>query len=91
MPRPTSASCLLLKEKGNGDVPLLSASLVRMTVRGCRVFVGSLTMSVSRSCVLLGLFVLAHFVMMPRLMVMMRGGGVVSGCLMVVLTRRMLR
>lgn len=39
---------------------------------------------------LLGLFVLASSVMVPRLMVMMRGGGVMGGRLMVVLTRRML-
>jgi hypothetical protein len=45
----------------------------------------------SRSCVLLRLFVLAEIVMMSRLMVMMRGGVVVSGRLVVMLTRRMLR
>jgi len=60
-------------------------------VCGCRVFVGGLAMFVSRGCVFLGLFVLAHLVMMPRLVVVVRGGGVVSGRLMVVLARRMLR
>ena len=62
-----------------------------MTVGGCGVFVGGLTMFLSGGGVLLGLFVLASGVMMPCLMVMMRGGGVVSGRLMVVLTRWMLR
>jgi hypothetical protein len=47
--------------------------------------VGKLAMFESRGCVLLCLFVFAEFVMMGRLMVMMRGGVVVM------LTRRMLR
>jgi hypothetical protein len=62
-----------------------------MTVGSRRVFVGGLAMFVSRSGVLLGVFVLAEFVMMVRLMVMMRGGMVVSGRQMVMLARRMLR
>jgi hypothetical protein len=62
-----------------------------MTV-GCRgVLVTGLAMFVSRSCVLLGVFVLAEIVMMRRLMVMMCGGVVVSGRLMVMLASRMLR
>ncbi len=40
---------------------------------------------------LLGIFVLTEIVMMGGLMVMMRGGVVVSGRLVVRLTRRMLR
>jgi hypothetical protein len=61
-----------------------------MTV-GCRgEFVTGLAMFVSRGCVLLGLFVLTLIVMMGRLMVMMRGGVMVSGRLVVMLTRRML-
>jgi hypothetical protein len=45
----------------------------------------------SRSRVLLRLFVLTEIVKMGRLMAMMRGGVVANGCLMVMLTRRMLR
>lgn len=55
------------------------------------MFVGLFAMFVSRSCMLLGVFVFAEIVMMGRLMVMMRGGVVVSGRLMMMLTRRMLR
>jgi hypothetical protein len=55
------------------------------------MFVGKLAMLESRSGVLLSLFVLAKTVMMGRLMVMMCGSMVVSGRLMVILTRRMLR
>jgi hypothetical protein len=55
------------------------------------MFVGKLAMVKSRSCMLLRLFVLAPFVMMGRLMVMMRGGVVVRGGDVVMLTRRMLR
>jgi hypothetical protein len=62
-----------------------------MTVGSRGVFVGKLAMVESRSCVLLRLLVLAEFVMMGRLVVMMRGSVVVSGRLMVMLTRRMLR
>jgi hypothetical protein len=62
-----------------------------MTVGGRGVFVGELAMSESRSGVFFRLFVLAEFVMMGRLMVVMSGSVVVSGRLMVMLTRRMLR
>lgn len=62
-----------------------------MTVGGRGVFVAGLAMFESRGCVLLGVFVLAKIVMMRRLMVMMRGGVVVSGRLMVMLASRMLR
>jgi hypothetical protein len=55
------------------------------------MLVGELAMLVSRGSVLLGVFVLAEIVMMGRLMVMMRGGVMVSGRLVVRLTRRMLR
>jgi hypothetical protein len=48
-------------------------------------------MLVSRSCVLLGIFVLAERVVMLGLMMMMRRGVVVSGRLMMMLTRWMLR
>jgi hypothetical protein len=54
------------------------------------MLVGKLAMVESRGGVLLRLFVLAEFVMMGRLMVMMRGGVVVSGSVVVMLTRRML-
>jgi hypothetical protein len=62
-----------------------------MTVGGRGVLVASLAMFKSRACVLLGVFVLPKIVMMGRLMVMMCGGVMLSGCLMVVLTRGMLR
>jgi uncharacterized membrane protein YedE/YeeE len=55
------------------------------------MFVGKLAMLESRGRVLLRLFVLAPFVMMGRLMVMMRGGVVVRGGGVVMLARRMLR
>ena len=55
------------------------------------MFVGLLTVFVSRSCVRLRLFVLALIVIVGRLMVVMRGGVVVSGCLVMVLPRRMVR
>jgi hypothetical protein len=48
-------------------------------------------MLMSRSCVLLGFVVLAEWVMMPGLMMMMRCGVVVSGRLMMMLMRWMLR
>ena len=48
-------------------------------------------MFMSRGRVLLRVVVLAEFVMVGRLMVMMRGGVVVSGRLVMMLTRRMLR
>jgi hypothetical protein len=52
---------------------------MRMSVGGRGVLVSELTMFTRRSCVLLGFFVLANRVMMLGLMVMMRGGVVVSG------------
>ena len=52
---------------------------------------GKLRMFESRSCVLLCLFVLAEIVIVGRVMVMMRGGVVVSRCAVVMLTRGMLR
>ena len=64
---------------------------MRMTVGSRGMFVGKLAMFESRSGVILRLFVLADIVMMGRLVVMMRGSVVVSGRLMVMLTRRMLR
>ena len=53
------------------------------------MFVGHLTVFLSCRRVLLGVLVLADSVMMGRLMVMMRGGVMVSSRLLVVLTRRM--
>ena len=72
-------------------IPLVSSSFVRMFVGSRGMFVGKLAMFESSSGVLLCLFVLAEIVMMGRLMVVMRGGVVVSGGLVVMLTRRMLR
>lgn len=62
-----------------------------MTVGSRCMFVGGFAMCESRGCMLLGIFVLTEIVMMGGLMVMMRGGVVVSGRLVVRLTRRMLR
>lgn len=67
----------------------LTPSLMGMLSRARGVFVSTLTVFVRRSCVLLGLFVLADRVMMFCLMVMMRGGMVVSGGLVMMFTRRM--
>jgi hypothetical protein len=53
------------------------------------VFVGELAMFMSCSRVLLGFFVLADRVMMLGLMVMVRGGVVMSGSLVMMLTCRM--
>jgi len=64
---------------------------MRMTVGSRGMFVGELAMFVSGGCVLLRLFVLAMIVVMGRLMMMMCGGVMVSGRLVVVLTRWMLR
>ena len=63
---------------------------MRLAVRGRRVLVALFALFLSRGRVLFRLFVLAHIVMMRCLMVMMRGGVVVSGSLMVMLARRML-
>ena len=71
--------------------PLVPTSLLRMPVGSRGMFVGEFAMFERRSYVLLRLFVLPDIVMMSRLMVMMRGGVVVCGCLMMMLTGRMLR
>ena len=71
--------------------PLVPSSFLRMIVGSRSMFVGELAMFVSRSGVLLRLFVLAEIVMMGRLMVMVRCSVVVSGRLMVMLTRWMLQ
>jgi hypothetical protein len=55
------------------------------------MFVGDLAMVESCNCVFLRVGVLSAVVQMGRLMVMMGGGVMVSGRLMVRLTRRMLR
>ena len=77
-----------------GRMPQSSAAAIRLFVR---VFVGGFRMAVSRlavlACsggVLFYVLVLAYGVMMSRLMVVMRGSVMVSGRLMVMLTRRML-
>jgi hypothetical protein len=62
-----------------------------MTVGSRRMFVRELAMFVSRSCVLLRLFVLAEIVKMSRLEMMMRSRLVVSRRQKVMLTRRLLR
>jgi hypothetical protein len=55
------------------------SSFMRMCVGSRRMFVRYITMLESRSCMLLCLRVLANSVMVLSLMVMMRGGMVVSG------------
>jgi hypothetical protein len=62
-----------------------------MAVGSRRMLVGDLAMLMSRGRVFLGLFVLVDIMKMGRLMVMMRGGVVMSGGLKVMLARRMLR
>src|SRR5260370_17477118 len=64
---------------------------MRMRVGRRSMFVSELAMFVSRSCVLLGFFVFAESVVMLGLMMMMRGGVVVSGRLVMMLTGWMLR
>jgi hypothetical protein len=53
---------------------------MRMSVGRRGMFVSKFAMFLSRSCVLLGFFVLAERVVMLGLMMMMRGGVVMSGC-----------
>jgi hypothetical protein len=55
------------------------------------MFVGKLAMFQRRFCVLLRLVVFADRMVMLSLMVVMRGGMVVGGRLVVMLTRRMFR
>ena len=55
------------------------------------MFVSKVAMFMSRSCVLLGFFVLAERMVMLGLMMMMRRGVVVSGRQMMMLMRWMLR
>jgi hypothetical protein len=55
------------------------------------MFMRQLAVLMSRSSVLLGIFVLAECVVMLGLMMMMRRGVVVSGRLMMMLTRWMFR
>jgi hypothetical protein len=62
---------------------------MRMSVGSGGVFVGKLAMFVSRSCVLLGLFVLAERMVMLGLNMVVRGGMVMSGRREMMLTRRM--
>ena len=50
-----------------------------MGVGGRRMLVGKLAMFVSRSCVLLGFFVLAERMVMLGLNMVVRGGMVMSG------------
>ncbi len=56
-----------------------------------RMFVGDFAMLMSRGRVFPCLFVLVEIVKMGRLMVMMRGGVVVSGRLKMMLARRKFR
>jgi hypothetical protein len=64
---------------------------MRFSVGSRGMFVSKLAMLMSRSCVVLGFVVLAECVVMLGLMMMMRRGVVVSGRLMMMLTRWMLR
>ncbi len=67
----------------------LGSSLMRMRVGSRRMFVSKLAVFMSRSCVLLGLFVLANRVMMLGLMMMVRSGVVMGSCMMMMLLRGM--
>jgi hypothetical protein len=71
--------------------PLGPSSFMRMTVGSRGMFVSELSMFKSRGCVLLGVVMLAEIVVMGSLMMMMCGSVMVSGCLVMMLTRRMLR
>jgi hypothetical protein len=62
---------------------------MRMSVGSGGVFVGKLAMFVSRSCVLLGLFVLAERMVMLGLNMVVRGSMVMTGRREMMLTRRM--
>jgi hypothetical protein len=64
-------------------------SFLGMFMRGRRVFMAGFAMFVSRLRMLFGFFMLAHVMMMSGLMVVMSGSVMVSGCLMMVLARRM--
>lgn len=63
--------------------------LVRETVGSRALLVSELAVFESRGCMLLGFVVLAEIVSVGGLMVMMRGGVMVSGRLVVMLARRM--
>jgi hypothetical protein len=65
-------------------------SLLRMSVSAHAVFVGLLAMFAGRSGVLLGLVLLAHRVVLLRLMMMMCGSVVVCGSEVMVFARRMM-
>jgi len=60
-------------------------------MRCCGMFVGLLAVFVCCGRVMLGLLVLANFMMMGGLVMMVRGRVVVSRCLMMMLAGRMLR
>ena len=72
-------------------IPTLASSLMRVSTSLCGMLVGKLAMVMSCRRVLFGLFVLANRVMVRRLMVMMRGGMVVTGRRVMMLMRRMSR
>ena len=63
---------------------------MRKSVGSRGMFMSKLAMFDSRSCMLLGFFVLAERMVMLGLKMMMRGGVVVSGRQEMMLTRRML-
>jgi hypothetical protein len=63
---------------------------MRKSVGSRGMFMSKLAMFDSRSCMLLGFFVLVERMVMLGLKMMMRGGVVVSGRQEMMLTRRML-
>jgi|GEM_PF-6626576 len=69
----------------------VALSFMRMSVSIRGMFVSELAMFQSCSCVLLGICMLTERVMVLCLMMMMRGGMVVSGRLVMMLTRWMFR
>lgn len=64
---------------------------MRVSTSLCGMLVGKLAMFQSGRGVLFGLFVLAERVMMLCLMMMVRGSMVVTGRVVMMLTRRMFR
>ena len=75
----------------SADLARQAPLFMRFSVGRRGMFVSKLTMLMSRSCVLLGFVMLAECVVMLGLMMMMRRGVVVSGRLMMMFTRWMLR
>ena len=90
-PAGTGRLPLVVVPNASPGPPRQASLFVRFSVGSRGMFVSKFRMLMSRSCVLLGFVVLAESVVMLGLMMMMRRGVVVSGRLMMMLTRWMLR